>query len=129
MFKLNMNALRKTANSAVRIATDATDAANAANLSDESTFEPEKLAALEALAELAELAVSQQLNCTLQANPANDPRPEPPTEPNAWRELARAYHRHHFGRRSCIAAGHGAEYGLRCGVGPASWDDYQKLAR
>ena len=50
--------------------------------------------------------------------------PEPPTDPNAWRELAAAYHRHHFKCPVCIAAGRGAGYGLRCGVGAALWTTY-----
>ena len=56
---------------------------------------------------------------------ANDPLPEPPTDPNAWRELATAYHLHHFKCSTCIAAGRGAQYGLRCGVGTALWGSYQ----
>ena len=39
---------------------------------------------------------------------ANDPLPEPPTDPNAWRELAAAYHLHHFACPTCITAGRGA---------------------
>ncbi len=46
---------------------------------------------------------------------------EPPVDPQAWRELAAAYHAHHFNCPTCIAAGRGAEYGLRCGVGMALW--------
>ena len=60
------------------------------------------------------------LDC-LQA--ANDP--EPPANPNAWRELAQAYHNHHFSCPTCIAAGRGAVYGLRCGVGAALWTSYE----
>ena len=56
---------------------------------------------------------------------ANDPLPEPPTDPNAWRELATAYHLHHFKCGTCIAAGRGAQYGLRCGTGAALWNAYQ----
>lgn len=59
---------------------------------------------------------------------ADDPAPEPPTDPNAWRELAWAYHEHHFGCSTCIAAGRGAVYGLRCGVGAALWNTYQDSA-
>ena len=51
--------------------------------------------------------------------------PEPSTNPNAWRELAQAYHAHHFVCSTCIAAGRGAMYGLRCGVGAALWSHYQ----
>lgn len=54
---------------------------------------------------------------------ANDP--EPPVNPNAWRELAQAYHDHHFKCKYCIAAGRGAMFGLRCGVGAALWRIYQ----
>ncbi len=50
---------------------------------------------------------------------------EPPTDPNAWRELATAYHLHHFKCSTCIAAGRGAGYGLRCGTGAALWTSYQ----
>lgn len=125
MFKLNMDSLRKTANSAVRLAANA---ANAANLGGESTVEPEKLAGLAGLAGLAELAVSKQLNCTSRANPANDPAAEPPTDMIDWRELARAYQQHHFACRYCIAAGRGAVYGRRCGVGAALRNAYQESA-
>ena len=54
-----------------------------------------------------------------------DPAPEPPTDPNAWRELAAAYNLHHFDCSTCIAAGRGAGYGLRCGTGAALWNAYQ----
>ena len=57
----------------------------------------------------------------------NDPAPEPPTDPNAWRELATAYHLHHFKCGTCIAAGRGAQYGLRCGTGAALWNAYQDI--
>jgi hypothetical protein len=56
---------------------------------------------------------------------ANDPAPEVPADPNAWRELAAAYNAHHFKCSSCIAAGRGAQYSLRCGVGAALWASYQ----
>lgn len=55
-------------------------------------------------------------------DPLGNPAPEPPTDPNAWRELAAAYHQHHFICPTCIAAGKG--YGLRCGTGAALWADY-----
>ena len=61
---------------------------------------------------------------------ANDPypAPEPPADPNAWRELAAAYNVHHFKCSTCIAAGRGAQYGLRCGAGKALWNAYQDSA-
>jgi hypothetical protein len=40
-----------------------------------------------------------------------------------WRELADAYHLHHFKCTTCISAGQGR--GLRCGVGAALWTGYQ----
>lgn len=50
-----------------------------------------------------------------------------PPEPAAidWRELDRAYQQHHINCTTCIAAGRGARYGLRCGAGSALWATYQ----
>ena len=56
---------------------------------------------------------------------ANDPAPEPPADPNAWRELSEAYNAHHVDCHACIAAGRGTRYGLRCGAGAALWINYQ----
>ena len=50
---------------------------------------------------------------------------EPSIEPAAWRELAAAYHQHHFKCPTCKAAGRGAQYGLRCGAGAALWTTYK----
>ena len=50
--------------------------------------------------------------------------PEPPANPAAWKELSDAYHRHHFACAVCIAAGRGARYGMRCGVGRSLWAAY-----
>jgi hypothetical protein len=55
------------------------------------------------------------------ASPASSERPDP----NDWRELAKAYHRHHFKCVVCIAAGRGSGYGPRCGAGAALWVAYQ----
>lgn len=41
-----------------------------------------------------------------------------------WRALDVAYTMHHFNCPTCIAAGRGARYGLRCGVGMALWRAY-----
>ena len=60
---------------------------------------------------------------TTQKLAANDS--EPPANPNAWRELAQAHHNHHFSCPTCIAAGRGAVYCLRCGVGAALWTSYE----
>ena len=59
---------------------------------------------------------------------ANDPVPEPPAHPDAWRELAQAYNAHHFGCDTCVAAGRGTQYGLRCGAGAALWNAHQDSA-
>jgi hypothetical protein len=56
----------------------------------------------------------------LTETPAN----EPPTEPAQWRELAAAYHDHHFCCWTCIAAGQSTS--LRCGTGAALWINYQE---
>ena len=63
----------------------------------------------------------------LLGDAANDPAPEPelPADPNAWRELSDAYNAHHFDCHTCIAAGRGTRYGLRCGAGAALWINYQ----
>jgi len=116
------------------------NAANAANAANESgTNEVQISQQPPKLAGLAKLAISQQLNCTLQADPANDlPSVEPtiPTIPakppkqtfmdwqDTWLNLDRAYQAHHFKCSTCIAAGRGAVYGLRCGVGAALWRAY-----
>jgi len=53
---------------------------------------------------------------------------EPATDRGAWHELADAYHRHHFACASCQAAGRGARYGQRCGVGQSLWSPYTQSA-
>ena len=49
---------------------------------------------------------------------------EPPINPADWRELAAAYHAHHFKCPTCIAAGRESRYGQRCGAGMALWRAY-----
>ena len=49
---------------------------------------------------------------------------EPCTDRGAWHELHTAYLAHHFACSTCQAAGRGAQYGLRCGVGAALWSGY-----
>ena len=58
------------------------------------------------------------------ANEAASQAPNPPEDPSDWKELAAAYHAHHFNCPTCIAAGRGSGYGQRCGVGTALWRDY-----
>ena len=49
-----------------------------------------------------------------------------PCEPAAidWRELDRAYQLHYNNCPTCIFAGRGARYVLRCGTGAALWSLY-----
>lgn len=42
----------------------------------------------------------------------------------AEQSAAQAYHAHHFNCHPCQAAGRGHQYGERCGVGLALWNDY-----
>ena len=58
------------------------------------------------------------------ANDAASHAPDPPENPSDWKELAAAYHAHHFNCRTCIAAGRGSRYGQRCGAGMALWRLY-----
>ena len=61
------------------------------------------------------------------ANDAGDPASEPPinpTNPTDWHALDAAYLAHHFNCPTCIAAGRGSRYGLRCGTGAALWRAY-----
>ena len=58
------------------------------------------------------------------ANDAAGYAPEPPNNPLDWKELAAAYHAHHIGCPTCIAAGRGSQYGQRCGAGMALWRLY-----
>ena len=63
----------------------------------------------------------------LQSEPVEpSPREKADTtpEPTDWRALAAAYHAHHFRCPTCIAAGRGTRYGLRCGAGAALWRAY-----
>jgi hypothetical protein len=60
-----------------------------------------------------------------KAAPATQPKkaPEPPQDPQQWRELAAAYNLHHTTCRTCQAAGQGR--GIRCGTGAALFTAYQ----
>ncbi len=62
-------------------------------------------------------------------HPANTaPAPEHPAAV-AWQALDMAYQAHHFKCPTCIAAGRGVRYGLRCGVGAALWADYERAGQ
>ena len=58
------------------------------------------------------------------ANDAASHAPDPPENPLDWKELAAAYHAHHFNCPTCIAAGRGSRCGQRCGAGMALWRAY-----
>ena len=58
------------------------------------------------------------------ANDAASHAPDPPENPLDWKELAAAYHAHHFNCATCIAAGRGSRYGQRCSAGMALWRAY-----
>lgn len=45
-------------------------------------------------------------------------------EPGDWHALDAAYLAHHFNCPTCIAAGRGSRYGLRCGLGATLWRAY-----
>lgn len=63
----------------------------------------------------------------LQSEPSESSRSaqtDTTPEPTDWRALAAAYHAHHFNCPTCIAAGRGKRYGLRCGAGAALWRAY-----
>jgi hypothetical protein len=48
-------------------------------------------------------------------------------EPADWHTLDAAYLAHHFNCPTCIAAGRGSRYGLRCGTGAALWRAYAEV--
>lgn len=58
------------------------------------------------------------------ANDTTSLAPDPPVNPQDWKELATAYHDHHFNCPTCIVAGRGGRYGQRCGAGMALWRAY-----
>lgn len=58
------------------------------------------------------------------ANDAASQAHDPPIDPSNWKELAAAYHAHHFNCPTCIAAGLGSRYGQRCGAGMPLWHSY-----
>jgi len=67
---------------------------------------------------------AQLIDWLTAVNDAASHAPDPPDDPQDWKELAAAYHAHHFNCTTCIAAGRGSRYGQRCGVGMALWRAY-----
>jgi hypothetical protein len=62
-------------------------------------------------------------------NDATNPEPDPPDNPQDWHELDAAYLAHYVNCKTCIAAGRGIRYGLRCGTGAALWLAYSDAAQ
>lgn len=67
----------------------------------------------------------QLIDWLTAANDGTSHALDPPNDPADWKELAAAYHVHHFHCTACIAAGRRLGYGQRCGVGMALWVGYQ----
>lgn len=75
-------------------------------------------------------ACKPELVRLLSIQPANDSTAiTTAPEPTDWLVLDRAYQNHHFKCPTCIAAGRGTRYGLRCGVGAVLWVAYETAAR
>ena len=80
--------------------------------------------------------IVQMTNPSPTPEPTPDqPQPVTPLEPaepvadtESWRTLDAAYLSHHFKCATCQAAGRGANYALRCGVGASLWRDYESAA-
>lgn len=74
--------------------------------------------------------IEYRLYSKLQPPPARPPQVSPPqatespSNPVDWHALDAAYLAHHFNCPTCIAAGRGTRYGLRCGTGAALWTQY-----
>lgn len=63
----------------------------------------------------------------LQSEAADTPSsgtPDHQATPTNWRTLDAAYLARHFNCPTCIAAGRGTRYGLRCAIGAAFWRNY-----
>ena len=66
----------------------------------------------------------QLIDWLTAANDAASHAPVPSENPSDWKELAAAYHAHHFNCPTCTAAGRSSRYGQRCGGGMALWRAY-----
>ncbi|MBC7618146.1 MAG: hypothetical protein H7293_04010 [Candidatus Saccharibacteria bacterium] len=71
-------------------------------------------------------ALTYALQFELQVQLPTVPPADETPDPTDWHALDAAYLDHHFKCPTCIAAGRGSRYGLRCGVGSALWVNYQK---
>lgn len=68
-------------------------------------------------------ALTQALQADVPAAPPVAPEDGGPAD---WHALDAAYLAHHFNCPTCIAAGRGGRYGLRCGTGAALWRTYSE---
>lgn len=76
------------------------------------------------LRDLIRSSKAQLIDWLTAANDTACQAPDPPDDPVDWKELAAAYHAHHFKCPTCIGAGRGSRYGQRCGAGMALWRAY-----
>ena len=84
---------------------------------DETTIS--RLLAVSAVPSVAVPAMTEPLSSVLAV-----PTPSTFEKPADWHALDTAYLAHHFNCPTCIAAGRGSRYGLRCGAGAALWRAY-----
>lgn len=68
------------------------------------------------------------LTHALQVEPLAELSVYASADPVNWHALDAAYLAHHLNCPTCIAAGRGSRYGLRCGAGAALWRAYTTAA-
>lgn len=76
------------------------------------------------LRDLIRSSKAQLIDWLTAANDVASHAPDPSDNPLDWKEVAAAYHAHHFNCPTCIVAGRGSRYGQRCGAGMALWRAY-----
>lgn len=76
------------------------------------------------LRDLIRSSKNQLIDWLTAANDSSSEAADPPADPALWKDLAAAYHAHHFNCPICVAAGSGSRYGQRCGAGMALWQAY-----
>ncbi|WP_439115265.1 hypothetical protein [Hydrogenophaga sp.] len=82
------------------------------------------------LRDLIRSSKSLLITWLIAANDAAKQAADPLDNPLDWRELAEAYHAHHFNCPTCIAAGRDSRrYEQRCGAGMAQWRAYANVLK
>ena len=130
------NLFKKAADSGVELYLDGETLKARGSREAVATLSPELRAHKAEIVELLAGARLNAVNDPASAQPpalARPPAPAPAKSEklkfmdwaDGWRELDQAYLRHHWGCPQCKAAGRGAGYGLRCGVGAALWRAYE----